>query len=153
MIQQVKYFKLIRMSINMDTMKYCPPNITFNDIWIDHGVSKCFMDTISISIISLYLIIFGSIQLWIYHKYGTETDESTLPRSKLYNLQKFVLYFVPILSIIRIILQATILDDGMVYGYMVRIVVHNISFLFYMNLDFLLHIEYSNYLFFYFHLL
>ncbi|XP_011705031.1 PREDICTED: ATP-binding cassette sub-family B member 6, mitochondrial [Wasmannia auropunctata] len=106
------------MSINMDTMRYCPPNITFSDIWIDHGVSKCFMDTICISIISLYLIIFGSVQLWIYRKYATET-ENTLPRSKLYNLQKFVLYLVPILSVVRIILQATVLDDGMVYGYMV----------------------------------
>jgi len=114
----------------MDAIRYCPPNITFNNIWIDHGVSKCFMDTICISIISLYLIIFGSVQLWIYRKYGTETDENTLPRSKLYNLQKFVLYLVPILSIIRIILQATVLDDGMVYGYMVRIVAHNISFCF-----------------------
>ncbi|XP_072744876.1 ATP-binding cassette sub-family B member 6 [Anoplolepis gracilipes] len=101
------------------TMKYCPPNITFNDIWIDHGVSKCFMDTISIAIISLYLIIFGSIQLWIYHKYGTDADERILPRSKFYNLQKFFLYFVPFLSILRIILQATVLDNRMVYGYMI----------------------------------
>ncbi|XP_071650610.1 ATP-binding cassette sub-family B member 6 [Temnothorax longispinosus] len=107
------------MSINMDTMRYCPPNITFDDIWIDHGVSKCFMDTVSTSIISLYLIIFGSAQLWIYRKYGTETEESILPRSKLYNLQKFVLYLVPVLSVIRIILQATVLDNGMVYGYMI----------------------------------
>ncbi|TGZ51703.1 Uncharacterized protein DBV15_03914 [Temnothorax longispinosus] len=88
------------MSINMDTMRYCPPNITFDDIWIDHGVSKCFMDTVSTSIISLYLIIFGSAQLWIYRKYGTETEESILPRSKLYNLQKFVLYLVPVLIIV-----------------------------------------------------
>lgn len=100
-------------------MRYCPPNITFNDIWINHGVSKCFMDTVCTTIISLYLIIFGSVQLWIYRKYGTETDESTLPRSNLYNLQKFVLYLVPVLSVIRIILQATVLDDGMVYGYMI----------------------------------
>ena len=124
----------------MITMRYCPPNITFNDIWIDHGVSKCFMHTICTSIIFLYLIIFGSIQLWIYHKYGTETDENTLPRSKLYKLQKFVLYLVPILSIIRIILQATVLDDGKVYGYMVRIIhtyIYNMS-LWYICLEFLL---------------
>lgn len=120
----------MQMSISMDTISYCPPNITFNDIWIDHGLSKCFMDTVCISIISLYLIIFGSVQLWIYHKYGTDTDESTLPSSKLYNLQKFVLYLVPVLSVIRIILQATVLDDGMVYGYMVKIVVHITSLCF-----------------------
>ncbi|XP_067215376.1 ATP-binding cassette sub-family B member 6 isoform X2 [Linepithema humile] len=51
--------------------------------------------------------------------YGTDADENALPRSKLYNLQKFVLYFVPFLSILRIILQATVLDDGIVYGYMI----------------------------------
>ncbi|XP_032669013.1 ATP-binding cassette sub-family B member 6, mitochondrial [Odontomachus brunneus] len=100
-------------------MRYCPPNITFNEIWVEHGMSKCFMDTISATVISLYLIIFGSIQLWMYRKYGTEIDASTLPKSKLYNLQKFILYFVPFLSVLRIILQATILDDGMVYGYMI----------------------------------
>jgi len=58
----------------------------------------------------------------MYHKYGTEVDENTLPKSKLYNLQKFVLYFVPFLSVLRIILQATVMDDGMVYGYMVRFI-------------------------------
>lgn len=123
----IKYFKLVttEISINMDTIRYCPPNITFNEIWIDHGMSKCFMDSISTSIIFLYLITFGSIQLWIYCKYGTETDENTLPKSKLYNLQKFVLYLIPILSVIRIILQATVLDNGMVYGYMVRIHIYS----------------------------
>jgi len=104
-------------------ISYCPPNVTFNDIWLNHGVSKCFMDTICTAVISLYLIIFGSIQLWMYRKYGTEVDENTLPKSKLYSLQKFVLYFVPFLSVLRIILQATVMDDGMVYGYMVRFII------------------------------
>lgn len=103
------------------TFSYCPPNITFTDIWVQHGMSKCFMDTVSTSIISLYLLIFGTIQLWIYRKYGTETNAVLLPKSKLYIGQKFFLYFVPILSVIRIILQGTILDDKKIYGYMVRI--------------------------------
>ncbi|PBC28742.1 ATP-binding cassette sub-family B member 6 [Apis cerana] len=103
----------------MNTMSYCPPNITFTDIWIDHGMSKCFMDTISITIISSYLLIFGTIQLWIYQKYGTETAITLLPKNKLYIVQKFFLYFVPILSIIRIILQGTILNDTKIYGYMI----------------------------------
>lgn len=98
---------------------YCPPNISFTEIWMNHGMSKCFMDTVSITIISLYLMIFGTIQLWMYHKYGTEINANVLPRSKLYNLQKFFLYLVPLLSALRIILQATVLDDKKIYGYMV----------------------------------
>lgn len=100
-------------------MTYCPPNITFSDIWVDHGMSKCFMDTISIAIISSYLLIFGTIQLWMYRKYGTETAATLLPRNKLYNVQKFFLYFVPILSVVRIILQGTVLNDNKIYGYMI----------------------------------
>lgn len=101
------------------TMTYCPPNITFNKIWVDHGMSKCFMDTVSITVISLYLFIFGTIQLWMYRKYGTEFNAALLSKSKLYTAQKFFLYFVPVLSIVRIILQATVLDDKKVYGYMI----------------------------------
>ncbi|KAI4490941.1 hypothetical protein M0802_010615 [Mischocyttarus mexicanus] len=98
---------------------YCPPNISFTDIWIEHGMSKCFMDTISTSIIFLYLMIFGTIQLRMYYLYGREIEQNLLPRSSLYNLQKFFLYLVPLLSVLRIILQATILGDKRIYGYMI----------------------------------
>lgn len=102
-------------------MSYCPPNITFTEIWVNHGMSKCFMDTVSTAVISLYLLTFGTIQLWMYRKYGTESNEALLPKSKLYIVQKFFLYFIPMLNIVRIILQGTVLDDEKVYGYMVRI--------------------------------
>ncbi|CAK9801941.1 ATP-binding cassette sub-family B member 6 [Anthophora plagiata] len=101
------------------TMSYCPPNVTFTDIWVNHGMSKCFMDTICIAVISSYLLIFGTIQLWMYHKYGTRSTAVLLPKSKLYIVQKFFLYFVPILSVVRIILQGTVLDDKKIYGYMI----------------------------------
>ncbi|XP_076242345.1 ABC transporter ATP-binding protein/permease Hmt-1 [Calliopsis andreniformis] len=101
------------------SLTYCPPNITFNEIWIEHGMSKCFMDTVSITVISLYLLIFGTIQLRMYRKYGTETNATLLPKTKLYIVQKFFLYFVPVLSITRLILQGTILDDKKIYGYMI----------------------------------
>ncbi|KAK0175312.1 hypothetical protein PV327_009070 [Microctonus hyperodae] len=105
---------------NTTIMTFCPPNITFNEIWVAHGMSKCFLDTITVSIVSSYLLIFGTIQLWMYRKYGTSsTSTNVLPHSKLYNLQKILLYLVPLLSITRIILQATILDDKRVYGYMI----------------------------------
>ncbi|XP_051175300.1 ATP-binding cassette sub-family B member 6 [Leptopilina boulardi] len=97
---------------------FCPPNITFNEIWINHGMSKCFVDTITVTIISLYMLIFGTIQLWIYRQYGTEIDFNSIPKSNLYILQKICLYLVPILSLTRFILQATVLDDKTVYGYM-----------------------------------
>ncbi|XP_063984581.1 ATP-binding cassette sub-family B member 6 isoform X2 [Diachasmimorpha longicaudata] len=101
------------------SMTFCPPNVTFSEIWVDHGVSKCFIDTISASVIASYILICGSVQLWIYKKWGTSSGATRVPISRLYNLQKFFLYFVPILSVLRIILQATVLDDKQVYGYMI----------------------------------
>lgn len=102
-------------------MTFCPPNVTFINIWVNHGMSKCFMDTVSTAVISLYIFILGSAQLWMYRRYGTDSDIHTLPKSKLYHLQKFLLFFMPVLSLIRIVLQATVLDDKQVYGYMVKL--------------------------------
>lgn len=101
------------------SMSYCPQNVTFGEIWVAHGISKCFTDTIITSILTIYLLAFGSAQLWIYRKYGTQVNPHTIPKSKLYNLQKIFLYIIPLLSLARIILQATVLNDKKIYGYMV----------------------------------
>ncbi|XP_044741155.1 ATP-binding cassette sub-family B member 6 [Chrysoperla carnea] len=105
---------------------YCPPGISFLDIWIDHGFSKCFIETVSNGSVCAFLLIFGSLQLYIYKKYATEISENTLRRSCLYKLQLFLHIFVPLIAIVRFILQATILDDKTVYGYMILTLVLNI---------------------------
>lgn len=100
-------------------MLYCPPNVTLSDIWINHGTSQCFMETVSISMIAGFLFIVGTVQLWMYRKYGTEISPNQLSRSKLYYTQIFFTYLIPLLEIIRFALQATILNDKQIYGYMV----------------------------------
>ncbi|XP_012267076.2 ATP-binding cassette sub-family B member 6 [Athalia rosae] len=101
------------------TMTFCPPNISFFEIWVNHGMSKCFMETVNTSLISFCLLLFGTIQLWMYRKYSTEMDGNLLPKSRLYNIQKILLYFMPVLSLVRLILQATVLYDKTIYGYMI----------------------------------
>lgn len=100
-------------------MLYCPPNITLSDIWINHGTSQCFMETVSNSVIAGFIFVAGTIQLCMYRKYGTEVSPSHLTRSKLYYTQIFFTLFVPFLEIVRFALQATVLNDKHVYGYMV----------------------------------
>ncbi|XP_012278469.1 ATP-binding cassette sub-family B member 6, mitochondrial [Orussus abietinus] len=101
------------------SMTYCPPNVTFGEIWVNHGMSECFMDTVSTLIVSFYLLIFGTIQLWMYRKYGTDTNENMLPKSKLYTMQKLLLYFVPLLAAVRLGLHGLVLDNKTIYGYMI----------------------------------
>ncbi|CAH1113985.1 unnamed protein product [Psylliodes chrysocephalus] len=104
------------MALNIS---YCPPNISIWDVWVDHGTSHCFMNTLTSSILASYILIAGTIQLCIYRKYGTEVSPNHLSRSKLYYVQVFVTIFLPILEIIRFILQATVYEDKNVYGYMI----------------------------------
>ncbi|PSN53264.1 ATP-binding cassette sub-family B member 6 [Blattella germanica] len=104
-------------------MRYCPPNVTLNEIWINHGTSQCFMETVSVSVTAGLFFIFGSAQLWIYKKYATQIWESPLPISKLFIAQIFFTFLLPILAIVRFILQATVLNGGAVYWYMILSVV------------------------------
>ncbi|VEN58269.1 unnamed protein product [Callosobruchus maculatus] len=100
-------------------ISYCPPNITIWDIWVDHGTSQCFMDTVTTSVITCFILIAGTLQLCMYRKYGTEVSPAHLPTSKLYYLQLFLTIFLPILEVTRFALQATILNDKTIYGYMI----------------------------------
>lgn len=96
---------------------YCPPNITLSDVWINNGTSECFMDTVTSSIIFGFLFLFGTIQLGMYRKYGTEIPQ--LPRSRLYVMHIVFTILIPVLDIIKFVLQATLFDDHEIYIYMV----------------------------------
>jgi hypothetical protein len=103
-------------------MQYCPPNVTLSDVWINHGISQCFMETLTVSITAGLLLLFGSAQFRMYRKYGTQLTQSSLPRSKLYYAQIFITFLLPVLAVVRFILQATILNGGLISGYMVSMV-------------------------------
>ncbi|KAG5895499.1 hypothetical protein JTB14_034815 [Gonioctena quinquepunctata] len=100
-------------------ISYCPPNISIWDVWVNHGTSQCFMDTVTSSVIAGFILIAGTIQLCMYRKYGTEVSPFHLSKSKLYYLQIFLTIFLPLLEILRFILQGTYYEDKGIYGYMI----------------------------------
>lgn len=101
-------------------LDYCPPNITLNVIWTNHGVSHCFMDTVLSAVLAGFIFIFGTIQLLMYKRYATHIeDPNQISVSKLYGFQLFLLLLVPVLSIVRFALEATFFAGAKVYGYMV----------------------------------
>lgn len=107
----------------MDILKnisYCPQNVSIHDIWVDHGLSHCFYDTVSSSALAGFIVIFGTIQLIMYRKYATPIEDfSQISTSKLYYLQLFLLSFIPSLSILRFILESFVFSDAHLYGYTV----------------------------------
>lgn len=101
-------------------MEFCPPNITFSDVWSNHGISHCFMDTVSTSVIAGFIFLFGSIQLWMYKRYATRNYDVNLASvSKFYYFQLFLLVLMPILAIVRFGLETTFFIEAKTYGYMV----------------------------------
>ncbi|CAG9561870.1 unnamed protein product [Danaus chrysippus] len=105
-------------------MEYCPPNITLEEIWIDHGISQCFMETVSATLIGGFLLVFGITQIVMYKRYATEITD--VRSSKLFVVQLFFTLFVPVLAIIRFLLQAFVFKGGHIYGYMILALVVNI---------------------------
>lgn len=101
---------------------YCPPNVTLSEIWTKNGMSHCFVDTVSTSVIAGFLLIFGSLQLFVYYKYSTPIDDIVIHRArkpKLYKLQIFLSLLVPALALIRFLFQIFLYNGGKIYGFMV----------------------------------
>lgn len=107
-------------SFKTNEMEFCPQNVTLNVIWFNHGISHCFMDTVSSAVIAGFILIFGTIQMLMYNRYETRIeDPNQISVSKLYGFQLFLLVLMPILSIVRFALEATFFVGAKVYGYMV----------------------------------
>nr|XP_026499703.1 ATP-binding cassette sub-family B member 6, mitochondrial [Vanessa tameamea]XP_026499704.1 ATP-binding cassette sub-family B member 6, mitochondrial [Vanessa tameamea] len=105
-------------------MEYCPPNVTLGEIWIDHGISQCFMETVSAAVIGGFLLVFGTIQIVMYKRYATEVID--VRSSKLFLVQLFFTLFVPVLAVVRFLLQSFVFKGGHIYGYMILALVVNL---------------------------
>ena len=108
------HFSHINVSKVIIKMRYCPPNITIHDIWIHHGVSTCFLETVTSSIVGLFILIFGIIQLVFYRRFATRIDY--LPFNKLYSLQVFSHMFLILIAGLDILLRKTLFQRE-VYGF------------------------------------
>lgn len=100
---------------------FCPENITLSDVWINHGVSQCFLDTISSSIIAGFIFIFGTAQLFIYRRHATRIDAIRLRPSFLYKFQIFLLLLLAMLTVTRLYLRFKYYAGIQIYGFMVSL--------------------------------
>lgn len=61
--------KTIETATEMDAftnVSSCPSNLTVHDLWLDHRLWYCFLDSMSSSILAAFIVIFGSVQLLIF---------------------------------------------------------------------------------------
>merc|ERR1711963_204768 len=110
---------------------YCPPNATLDKIWINHGINICWMETVSSSIIGLFILLFGTLQLSLYKRYATHLSDITVPKKTLFKIQVGAHFVLPAIAVLVLSLRHVGLsgsrqpstgpfylrDDGPVYGY------------------------------------
>ncbi|KAI8436832.1 hypothetical protein MSG28_010287 [Choristoneura fumiferana] len=101
----------------MSRMEYCPPNVTLGEIWVDHGISQCFMETASAAFIGGFLLVFGLAQVIMYKRYATEVMD--VRSSRLFCVQIIFTLLIPVLAVARFLLQAFLFKGGHIYGYMI----------------------------------
>ncbi len=100
-------------------MEYCPPNVTLNHPWVNHGLTRCFLDTVSTSVITGFLIVFGTIESLVYRKYGSPIQPRPWQKSHLYIVQIVVALILTLLPILECSVQLYLVHDGVVYGYLI----------------------------------
>ena len=98
-------------------MFYCPPNITFSDIWVVHGVSHCFLDTVTSSTYGLFLLLFGLGQWLMYRRFATLSEDFIRSKSHLLRLQLALSAVMPLLAVLQLILLATIIGKFVLTKY------------------------------------
>lgn len=103
----------------MQPLQYCPTNVSMSVVWSNHGISQCFLDTVSAAVIGGFLLVFGTIQLLMYRRYGTENSPAQIGRSRMYNLQVFLLALLPVLAVVRFVLEGFVFEGARVYGFMI----------------------------------
>ena len=96
-------------------MQYCPQNISIQDIWIDKGVPLCFLETITSTILGLFILLFGTIQIIRYKKNGVKISNLSTS-NKLFCLQVLVHFALILLAGLGILIPKVIFKQE-VFGF------------------------------------
>ena len=108
------------------SIEYCPPNVTLNHPWVNHGLTRCFLDTVSTSIIAGFFIVFGSVESLVYKKYSTSIQPRPWQRSKLFVVQVIATLILTVLPVVECFVQLYLVHNGILYGYLILYTVGNV---------------------------
>eukprot|EP00095_Tigriopus_kingsejongensis_P008735 maker-scaffold683_size112676-snap-gene-0.16 protein:Tk08735 transcript:maker-scaffold683_size112676-snap-gene-0.16-mRNA-1 annotation:"atp-binding cassette sub-family b member mitochondrial isoform x1" len=86
-------------------MQYCGVNDSLSLPWINHGFGICFLHTLGSSIIGLWILICGTMQLFFYRKYATRLSEAVLPHNKTFKVQIFCHFTLTSLAALSLIVR------------------------------------------------
>ncbi len=103
--------------MGVELRSFCGNGSHLTEPWRDHGLTHCFVDTVSASILFGFICIFGGLQILVYRKYSNVLDARYRPQSFLFYFQILLSVFMAMESVLRFILQLTVIGNKTVYIY------------------------------------
>ncbi|XP_022108249.1 ATP-binding cassette sub-family B member 6, mitochondrial-like [Acanthaster planci] len=71
----------------MPNTQYCPGNTSLVPVWVDHGLSRCFLDTVVSSVLLFILLVPGGIQILLFLRRAVLVEQRFLVRPLWFRLQ------------------------------------------------------------------
>jgi hypothetical protein len=100
-------------------ISYCDHQSNFSALWINDGISRCFLTTLSSSVLAGIAFIFGGIEIYFYRRYANRLEFNQWQSAhlqRLYVLQLIIIFLVAAEPIVRLILSGTLIGDKHIYG-------------------------------------
>nr|XP_054767869.1 ATP-binding cassette sub-family B member 6-like [Lytechinus pictus] len=92
----------------MAEASFCPGNSSLVPIWVDHGLSRCFMETLVSSIMFFVVVVLGGIQVLVFWKRAMDVEERFRTNPFWFRLQFFLTITMITQYILRIVMYAVL---------------------------------------------
>lgn len=98
-------------------MLYCGDQLNFTQVWVDEGINKCFLDTVTSCLLFLFIFIFGCVQCAMFRKYSTPVDNNTRKGTLGFTFQVLLALILATEPVIHAVLLDTAIEPLKLYGY------------------------------------
>ena len=84
-------------------LKYCPNGSNPSEVWVNRGLNECLLDTVTTSVLFVFLLVFGCLQCSMYRKYSTQIEDKYVNTNFGSVLQIFLTIVMVIESVAHIV--------------------------------------------------
>lgn len=97
-------------------MLYCDNGTEFTEVWVDNGINSCFLDTVTSSLLFLFVFVFGCVQCSMYRKYASKIEQKYVTTNLGSVLQIFLTVILVMESLSHIVTTDLMKIRGGVVG-------------------------------------
>lgn len=97
---------------------FCP-NGSLNNQWVNNWKSECCLETLVTCILTVFMIILGTMQILNYWIQSRPWPSSHMPVSKLFTVQMIITFLIPLFAVTWCLIEVLYFQMGVIFGYQV----------------------------------